>query len=91
MRPLVVADSHIIDIEVESRTDTYRVTLDGRSLILPIDVKLRLRRAPFVTKIIHTPDHNFIDTLRTKLSPGHFKARLKCSERPKANFVHQAQ
>ena len=45
MRPLAVADSHIIDIEVESRTDTYRVTLDGRSLILPIDVKLRSRRA----------------------------------------------
>ncbi len=67
MRPLVVADSHIIDISVESRTDTYRVTLDGRSLILPIDVKLRLRRAPFVTKVVHTPDHNFVDTLRTKL------------------------
>lgn len=67
MRPLVVADSHIIDISVESRTNTYRVTLDGRSLILPIDVKLRLRRAPFVTKIVHSTDHNFIDTLRAKL------------------------
>ena len=67
MRPLVVADSHVIDITVESRTDTYRVTLDGRSLTLPIDVKLRLRRAPFVTKVVHTPGHNFIDTLRTKL------------------------
>lgn len=67
MRPLVVADSHVIDIEVESRTDTYRVTLDGRTLILPISVRLRLRRAPFVTKIIHSPDHNFIDTLRAKL------------------------
>ena len=67
MRPLVVADSHVIDIEVESRTDTYRVTLDGRTLILPISVRLRLRRAPFVTKIIHSPDHNIIDTLRAKL------------------------
>lgn len=67
MRPLVVADSHVIDIDVESRTDTYRVTLDGRSLILPIDVRLRLRRAPFVTRIIHSPNHNFIDTLRAKL------------------------
>jgi len=67
MRPLVVADSHVIDISVESRTDTYRVTLDGRSLILPIDVKLRLRRAPFVAKVIHSKNHNFVDTLRTKL------------------------
>ena len=67
MRPLVVADSHVIDISVESRTDTYRVTLDGRSLILPIDVKLRLRRAPFVTKVVHTTAQNFVDTLRAKL------------------------
>ena len=67
MRPLVVADSHVIDITVESRTDTYRVTLDGRSLILPINVGLRLRRAPFVTKIVHTPNHNFIEILREKL------------------------
>ena len=67
MRPLVVADSHVIDITVESRTDTYRITLDGRSLILPINVGLRLRRAPFVTKIVHTPNHNFIEILREKL------------------------
>lgn len=67
MRPLVVADSHEIDIDVESRTDTYRVTLDGRSFILPIDTRLLLRRAPFVTKIVHTPNHNFIEILREKL------------------------
>ncbi|MDE6859217.1 MAG: NAD kinase [Duncaniella sp.] len=67
MRPLVVSDSHIIETSVESRADTYRLTLDGRTLILPIDVKLHIRRAPFVVKVLHSDGHNFIDTLSAKL------------------------
>lgn len=67
MRPLVVSDSHTIDISVDSRADTYRLTLDGRTLTLPIDVVLRMRRAPFVVKVIHSQGHNFVDTLSTKL------------------------
>lgn len=67
MRPLVVSDSHVIETAVESRADTYRLTLDGRTLILPIDVKLHVRRAPFVVKVLHSDGHNFIDTLSAKL------------------------
>lgn len=67
MRPLVVSDSHVIETSVESRADTYRLTLDGRTLILPIDVKLHIRRAPFVVKVLHSDGHNFIDTLSAKL------------------------
>lgn len=67
MRPLVVSDSHTIETSVESRADTYRLTLDGRTLILPINVKLHIRRAPFVVKVLHSDGHNFIDTLRAKL------------------------
>ena len=67
MRPLVVSDSHIITIRVDSRADTYRVNLDGRQLILPIDVTLHIRRAPFVVKVIHMDGHTFVDTLSSKL------------------------
>ncbi len=67
MRPLVVSDSHVIETSVESRAETYRLTLDGRTLILPIDVKLHVRRAPFVVKVWHSKGHNFIDTLSAKL------------------------
>lgn len=67
MRPLVVSDSHIITTRVESRADTYRVTLDGRQLILPIDVDLAIRRASFSVKVIHLDGHNFVDTLSSKL------------------------
>lgn len=67
MRPLVVADNHEIRISVESRANTYRVTLDGRTLILPIDVDLRIRKAPYAIKIVHDKNHTFADTLRSKL------------------------
>ncbi len=67
MRPLVVSDSHVIETSVESRADTYRLTLDGRTLIIPVNVKLHIRRAPFVVKVLHSDGHNFIDTLRAKL------------------------
>ena len=67
MRPLVVSDSHVITTRVDSRADTYRVNLDGRQLVLPIDVSLHIRRAPFAIKVIHMDGHTFVDTLRSKL------------------------
>lgn len=67
MRPLVVSDSHVITTKVDSRADTYRVNLDGRALALPVDVKLHIRRAPFVVKVIHRDGHTFVDTLSSKL------------------------
>ena len=67
MRPLVVSDSHVITTRVDSRADTYRVNLDGRQLVLPIDVSLHIRRAPFAIKVIHMAGHTFVDTLSSKL------------------------
>lgn len=67
MRPLVVSDSHLITARVDSRADTYRVNLDGRQLVLPIDVALHIKRAPFAVKVIHRDGHTFVDTLSTKL------------------------
>lgn len=66
-RPLVVSDSHVITTSIESRVDTYRVALDGRALILPIDVTLKIHKAPFTVKVIHRKDHTFVDTLSSKL------------------------
>ncbi len=67
MRPLVVSDNHVIETSVDSRADTYRVNLDGRLLVLPIDAKLTVRRAPFVVNVLHRPGHTFVDTLSNKL------------------------
>ncbi|MDE6556214.1 MAG: NAD(+)/NADH kinase [Duncaniella sp.] len=67
MRPLVVSDSHVIEISVESRSDTYRLDLDGRSLTLDTSTGVRITRAPFTVNVLHVEGYTFTDTLRSKL------------------------
>lgn len=67
MRPVVVPDSSVIELRVSARGDRYRLSLDGRSVSLPLSVELRVSRAPFVTRILSRTGHTFYDTLRSKL------------------------
>lgn len=67
MRPLTVSDKSVIGIKVDARVRSYRLSLDGRSITLPLEARLRLSRATFVTKVLTSPSHSFADTLRTKL------------------------
>lgn len=67
MRPLVVDDSSLLVLKVSSRTPSFRISLDGRSVTLPCGTDIYLSRAPFVVKTVCVPGHNFFDTLRRKL------------------------
>ena len=67
MRPLVVADSTVIDISVGSRVPSWRLSFDGHWVTLPINTRVQIKRAPFTINIIHTAGHTFASTLRTKL------------------------
>lgn len=67
MRPLVVSDSRELTITTSSRATNYRVSLDGRSVTLPVGTTIKLRKAPFVVKVVQRLRHNFGDTLRNKL------------------------
>ena len=67
MRPLVVSSDSRLTLSVDSRVPVYRLSLDGRSVTLPLDTRLTISRAPFTTLIAHRKGHNFFDTLRTKL------------------------
>lgn len=67
MRPLVVSDSSELTITTTSRATNYRVSLDGRSVTLPVGSSIKLRKAPFVVKVVQRQKHNFTDTLRNKL------------------------
>lgn len=67
MRPLVVSSGSVVELSVDSRVPVYRVSLDGRSVTVPLDTRLTISRAPFVTRIAHRRGHSFIDTLRSKL------------------------
>ena len=70
MRPLVVGERSVLHFDCDSRGDTFRLTLDGRTTSLPIDTPVEMRRAPFVVNVVRMKAHNFADTLRAKLQWG---------------------
>lgn len=67
MRPLVVSDSRELTITTTSRATNYRVSLDGRSVTLPVGTTIKLRKASFEVKVVQRLKHNFGSTLRNKL------------------------
>ena len=70
MRPLVISDSSSLSILPQARAEHFRLTLDGRSVSLPVGTEIHLRRADFDVKVLHLPGSSFIETLRNKLHWG---------------------
>lgn len=67
MRPLVVPEQVVIDIEVASRNDSFLMMLDGKSKILKCNNKIRITKSQERISIIHLSKGSFADTLRRKL------------------------
>ncbi len=70
MRPLVVSDSSQLKLCPEARAEHFRLSVDGRSVSLPIGTEVSLRRAPFEVAVLHMPGQTFSETLRNKLHWG---------------------
>ena len=70
VRPVIVPDNNLIRIEVESRDDSFLLTLDSRTEILKSNVQLLLKRAGFTIQTLRIKDATFYDTLRNKLMWG---------------------
>jgi len=70
VRPLIIPDSWVIELEVHSRSQNYLVAVDGRSMILNHKTKLRISKADYSVKIIKQLNHTFFDTLKNKLMWG---------------------
>ena len=70
VRPLIIPDNWTIELEVDSRTGSFLLALDGRSQILEQTTKLRITKAKHTINIIKQPDHSFFDTLKNKLMWG---------------------
>jgi len=69
-RPLVLDDSSVIDLEIESRSQNFLVSLDGRSFTMPCSVKLQITKADYPIKAIKRHGYTFVKTLRKKLMWG---------------------
>jgi len=70
VRPLIVPDSWVIDLEIKSRTKSYQLALDGRTFILNESTRLRISKAGFTIKLLKQPNHTFFDNLKNKLMWG---------------------
>lgn len=70
MRPLVIPDSTLISLMVESRSGYFLVSLDGRSEVFPSGAPLKISRAHHTTKVIKRYNHTFYKNLQDKLMWG---------------------
>lgn len=70
VRPLVIPDSYVITLRVESRNKYFLISLDGRSEIFSAGIELTVSKADYTTKVIKRYNHTFYQTLREKLMWG---------------------
>lgn len=67
LRPLVVSADSEINAVVRSRSESFLLSLDGRSVVLPASTPLSITRAPFSILVVQRARHHFAATLREKL------------------------
>ena len=70
-RSVVVPDSSVIRIVVESRTDEVRITADGQQeKVVKPPVTLYVQKADYTIKLVKRKDKTYYDVLRRKLMLG---------------------
>lgn len=69
-RSLVVDDSSIISLKVESRSNMYLVSVDGESRVLDETVNIQVRKDDYTLRVVKRLGHTFYGTLRDKLMWG---------------------
>lgn len=70
VRPMVVPDSAQLSFEVESRSNTFLVSVDSRFRTVNTGTRLAVRKEKFVGRLVKMSDDTFLNTLRSKLSWG---------------------
>lgn len=69
-RSLVVDDSSIISLKVESRSHMFLVSVDGESRVLDESVCIQVRKDDYKLRVVKRIGHTFYETLRDKLMWG---------------------
>jgi NAD+ kinase len=70
VRPIVIPDNYYIMLKIESTTNSFLVSLDGRSEDFLTDIVLKISKASFKTRVIKRFNHTFYQTLQEKLMWG---------------------
>lgn len=70
LRPLVIEDTSVLNLEIESRSGSYLISLDGRSEVFDSGTKLTIKKSEDTLKVVKTLEQSFYSTLRNKLMWG---------------------
>ncbi len=70
IRPMVVSDSSVIRIEVDSRGTNFLTSLDSRSETVDSSVIMTVIKESFTAKLVKLRGFSFVETLRNKLNWG---------------------
>lgn len=70
VRPIVINDKNIIKLKIESRSDSFLVSLDHRSTVLSNEIEIEIKKADFYINTIKLPTQSFYKTIRNKLMWG---------------------
>jgi NAD+ kinase len=67
VRPAVIPDNNVLNIEIGSRGFHVLVTLDSRSFKVPSNTQLQIKKADFKFNMIRLKDSTYMKTIRNKL------------------------
>lgn len=67
VRPVVIPDQSLLEIDTSGRGKNVLITLDSRSFVVPSNTKLTLKRASFEFSMIQLQGVSYMDTIRNKL------------------------
>ena len=70
MRPIVLCDDYEIDLMVESRSQSFLISLDGRSQSYPDKIHLHIKKAPYHITVVTRHQQSYFSTLRKKMMWG---------------------
>lgn len=69
-RPIVIADSSVVSLRVECRSQHFLVAIDGRSEICSAGATVTICRAPYDVKVVKRKEMRYFSTLREKMMWG---------------------
>jgi NAD+ kinase len=70
VRPIVLPDTAELHLSVDTRDPKYQLALDSRTIDVPVDTTVSIRRADYTLKMVRIENISFYSTLRNKLMWG---------------------
>lgn len=70
IRPIVLNDTSVIKLDVESRSHNFLVAIDGRSEKMREGTRIVIKKAPYTIKVVKLQSKRYFSILREKLMWG---------------------